>query len=617
MMADYEEQVLITGVKSGRHCTICKVPPNERENLTRRWSTRTHADMQKQIATQRLDNINRTNSEWVHDLYNFAWDHHLLNIHMAMGVDILHQLHKGIMMHLISWIKLVLGNSTVSTTKRKRGNLTSITQTRPLEQLDYRFRQIPSFSGLKIFKNFSGVKQWTGVEQKAIARQLIAVLTPLLLAKEPMALLFARASMDFIIMAQYHTHDEETLRYLHHALDRMDKLKDIFRVFRATDSSTGEGHFNFPKFHVMTHYIDFIRRFGAADNTDTSHSEAAHKYLIKVFYGRTNKQDDFMVQILHHNLRRNKLQAMEDNLKHQEIRRDSYSNQDEQLYITQPTRKINLTELGWLCITEDLLQLHRLKLSRQYWRRASQVAKEINSPHFINSLANFVTICRNTLRNIALSDNQLDRLQENSEWAGELFISIHSSIRCWKPPGTDPLDPDKMCSELVRCPIGGSRGLRKDYVYVQEYTEDQHAVPGSLNGKLIGQLQLVFTVVDTLHRDEDDHYLNFSGAFVELLRLKNRGKYHDIHGMIELEKWPSTTNEQRRQRTLGAYRIYKMTNIHRSAHVVPASLDENGTFLLNNYIDWHQFNELYDDNWMEKGTRTADRIHRQFKQRSV
>ena len=51
-MTDYEEQVLITGIKKAQHCNICTVPPYERENLTKRWDNRTHKLMQQQISRQ-------------------------------------------------------------------------------------------------------------------------------------------------------------------------------------------------------------------------------------------------------------------------------------------------------------------------------------------------------------------------------------------------------------------------------------------------------------------------------------------------------------------------------------------------------------------------------------
>jgi hypothetical protein len=48
-MADYEEQVLIMGIKKAQHCSMCIVPLNERENLTKKWDDRTHEHTQQQI----------------------------------------------------------------------------------------------------------------------------------------------------------------------------------------------------------------------------------------------------------------------------------------------------------------------------------------------------------------------------------------------------------------------------------------------------------------------------------------------------------------------------------------------------------------------------------------
>ena len=39
----------------------------------------------------------------------------------------------------------------------------------------------------------------------------------------------ARAIVDFILLAQYKTHDDETLRYLEQALYRIDKTKVVFK----------------------------------------------------------------------------------------------------------------------------------------------------------------------------------------------------------------------------------------------------------------------------------------------------------------------------------------------------------------------------------------------------
>ena len=31
-------------------------------------------------------------------------------------------------------------------------------------------------------------------------------------------------------------------------------------------------------------------------------------------------------------------------------------------------------------------------------------------------------------------------------------------------------------------------------------------------------------------------------------------------------------------------------------------------FYINNYIDWDQFNQLYDPDWMDKGIKNADAV---------
>ena len=122
-MVDYEEQTLITGMKSNQ-CTICHVKPAERENLTQEHPTedgtsrdghgnpierprmRTHQSTKDQIAKQRADPKNNPPADpnWVHEWDNFAWEHDFFNIHEGMMIDKLHQMYKGIVQYLIKWI---------------------------------------------------------------------------------------------------------------------------------------------------------------------------------------------------------------------------------------------------------------------------------------------------------------------------------------------------------------------------------------------------------------------------------------------------------------------------------------------------------------------------------
>ena len=100
-------------------------------------------------------------------------------------------------------------------------------------QLDQHFRQIPPFTGLKTFSNisFSKISQQTGNKQKAIMRQLITVLAPLLTLKAPFTMHFAKAVINFVLIVQYQTHNNKTLQYIEHALYRINSLKGVFWDF--------------------------------------------------------------------------------------------------------------------------------------------------------------------------------------------------------------------------------------------------------------------------------------------------------------------------------------------------------------------------------------------------
>ena len=92
----------------------------------------------------------------------------------------------------------------------------SRTEAEAMHKLNRRFQAVSVFSEVKHFTSFSNITQWSGDEQKAFVKQLISVVTPLL-SSHP-ALQYARAVVDFVLIAQYTTHDEETLKYMKQAI---------------------------------------------------------------------------------------------------------------------------------------------------------------------------------------------------------------------------------------------------------------------------------------------------------------------------------------------------------------------------------------------------------------
>ena len=50
--------------------------------------------------------------------------------------------------------------------------------------------------------------------------------------------------------------------------------------------------------------------------------------------------------------------------------------------------------------------------------------------------------------------------------------------------------------------------------------------------------------------------------------------------------------------------------ILRSAHVIPSG--NVGIYYINNYVDWDQYNTIFDPEFLANSIREADRIAKQF-----
>jgi len=58
----------------------------------------------------------------------------------------------------------------------------------------------------------------------------------------------------------------------------------------------------------------------------------------------------------------------------------------------------------------------------------------------------------------------------------------------------------------------------------------------ALNDKLMRQLQIIITVHDSLHQDDNEKSVQYSRALIKLLKLKNNEVLNALHDMIEVEQ---------------------------------------------------------------------------------
>ena len=105
----------------------------------------------------------------------------------------------------------------------------------------------------------------------------------------------------------------------------------------------------------------------------------------------------------------------------------------------------------------------------------------------------------------------------------------------------------------------------------------------------------------------------YCAALVNVYPLKDKGIPHAIYRIIKVirPQIPTVKNPQ----VLKGRRFYGLLAVLYSAYVVlvlhdikPKPLD---VFYINNYIDWDQYQVLYEEDWEEKGYQRARKIKRQ------
>ncbi|KAJ3753472.1 hypothetical protein EV360DRAFT_53426 [Lentinula raphanica] len=187
----------------------------------------------------------------------------LTDIHKCIAPDVLHQLYQGVVKHLVNWVQLIIGE----------------------KELDERIQKLPLTSGVRHFtKGIASLSQLSGTERKHITRILLACLVRKV---DPGGITACRAILHFIQLAQYPSHDQDTLGYMKQELDTWYKYRDYF-IDKGVRS-----HFNIPKFHSLLHYIDSIRWIGATDNSNTEAFERLHIDFAKEGWCSSNKRDHF------------------------------------------------------------------------------------------------------------------------------------------------------------------------------------------------------------------------------------------------------------------------------------------------------------------------------------
>jgi hypothetical protein len=271
-IGDYPEQTLVTCTYNGR-CPKCSVAPDELGE-SQSFPPRTRSSAMEAYCLADNDNVYAFHlacrQAGLKPIFRPFWKTHTISdIFISVTPDILHQLLQGMIKHLIKWLIKIYGSAAI----------------------DSRCKAIPPNHKISLFtKGIATLSRVSGQEHKRMCAILLGLIIDLPLPgglNSSRLIKAVRALLDFLYLAQFSSHTNETIRHLQDSLAAFHDNKAIF-----IDLGVRE-QFNIPKLHSLSHYVSSIRQFGTTDNYNTEQSERLHIDMAKDAYRATNHKDEY------------------------------------------------------------------------------------------------------------------------------------------------------------------------------------------------------------------------------------------------------------------------------------------------------------------------------------
>ncbi|TFK18308.1 hypothetical protein FA15DRAFT_603515, partial [Coprinopsis marcescibilis] len=282
LSADYEEQCVmaaIRGTNSKCPCPICLVPQEELNQLSKRYTLRTTAEM-KQVYDDSQEcwtqaERNTTLMKYgLRDVENVFWQLSHVNVYDAISWDRLHTYHLGLFGdHLLTeFIGIVEANN--------------------LEvRLDSELDRFPRWRGLTHFNNLAKMREFSdGRKFEDLSKILVPAAHSVFNGnrKSPGFLLLKliRSYVMLDMYASLRCHTTETIEGAKNELRIFEqRLKDYIK------SGGSDKTWIFPKMHVQIHMIMDIIRKGVTRNTNTKPNEHKHGKYKDFYQLQTNFRD--------------------------------------------------------------------------------------------------------------------------------------------------------------------------------------------------------------------------------------------------------------------------------------------------------------------------------------
>jgi len=181
------------------------------------------------------------------------------------------------------------------------------------------------------------------------------------------------------------------------------------------------------------------------------------------------------MQILHHNTWWVNMLTMKDIILHDLITFRSEIDERMKVMITKSFRSLDLMQLEWNLSEMNLNRRWNWSSNFWFWCIAFEIAKMTHIENFLNELSIFIRESQRKKSEIKSNKYQMNWKEIDFFWINDYFVSVHASIECWRHEDKDSTDFEKLTSKWIRCASAWQRQMlnwRRDYVYVQEYAEN-------------------------------------------------------------------------------------------------------------------------------------------------
>ncbi|KAF5330759.1 hypothetical protein D9619_005328 [Psilocybe cf. subviscida] len=563
-IADYPEQVFLTGIKQG-WCPRCTALPADIDApSTARRHILTDALIDEFEHDHDGDTILWDEYGIDVDIVPFTRDFPRADIHELISSDLLHQAIKGTFKdHLVDWVDkyLEMNYDKAEADRRK-------------DEIDKRLAATPAFPELRRFKDGIRFKQWTGDDSKALMKVYIPAIYDLV---EPDVVKCIGAFLDFCFIARRSDFDTATLNALDEALSRFHTYREVFRETGVRDT------FSLPRQHSLVHYRTTIRDFGAPNGLCSSITESRHITAVKKPWRRSNKFDA-LSQMLLTNQRLDKIAAAQADF----IARGMLPPDHEPIPGAEHLRNTIVEGND----DDDGGPVERVLADVQLARTPESIypsdpydlAAYIDYPDFPRLLRAFLDDQLGSTSG-SQSDSQASDTDDPLDIISPISV-YHSATATFFAP-SDPSGQRGMRRERIRCtPSWRKTGPRRDCAFV---VEDQNK--RGFRGMSVVRTQLLFSFS---HEGED-----YPCALVEWYKKIGRGP-EASSGMWQVTEELLPGRNGGRLTT-----VVHLDSILRGAHLIPVygdhslpdkfkpewTLDSFTTFFVNKYADHHS-NEI-------------------------